>query len=240
MINRSILLSLLFISLIAPMNFAQPLNGRLSLGYTDSSGNTDEQKLNFDFDFTQKKSEKLNLVYKGLFNYGKAAGVTNSDKKKVKVLSEFVKDVNSSYYANLGVLQDKFAGYESQKTLGLGYLQKIFVGEQYNLSGALGGEFTRDEYTDSTNKTRSWFRAGLNGDRQMAENIKMISELVMVAPKDNFEDQYQVDFALGSVFTVNTQFDLEMKYSVSYKKQPVVTGKQKQDAIFYTNLVYKL
>lgn len=239
--NKNILLfTLLFTSLLLAASASAPLNGRLSLGYVSTTGNTDESKLNFDFNLNQKRSEKLKLEYSGLFNYGKANGITNTDKKNINVLGEFVKDSKRSYYANIGLLQDEFAGYENQRIIGLGHIWNVIQSKDVNFRLLAGMEFTHDEYTDNTAKDLKWIKVGYKADKQIAENIKLISGLDVVSPKFNISKEYQADFSLGGIFTVNTQFDLETKYSLSYISDPVVAGKKKADTVFYTNLVYKL
>lgn len=234
--------ALLMLSLIntpMPIN-AQPMQGRLSLGYTDTTGNTDEQKINFNFNLVDKKKENFNLLYDGLVNYGKSSGEVNSDKKQVGVVGEFVQDDKNSWYVQTGLLKDRFAGYETRLNFGAGFYKTIIAAEKVNLKAAAGLDITREDFTDSTSETRHWLKLGLKGDKMLAENIKLISSIDYGAPKDDFSDRYEIDFAIGTLFTVNSKFDFETRYLTNYRKTPLVQGKEKTDATFSSSLVYKM
>jgi putative salt-induced outer membrane protein YdiY len=219
---------------------AAPLEGRLSLGYTDTSGNTEEENINFDFKLKERKSERLNLLYDGLVNYGKSSGQVNSDKKRLGVIGEFVQDKKNSYYVQSGVLKDRFAGYETRLNLGAGAYKTLIARKDQNLKAAAGLEITKEDYTDSTSSTKKWVKLGLIGDRIVRENIKVYSSIDFGGPSKSFENRYQIDFGIGTIFTVNDRFDLESKYLANYRKTPLVTGKEKTDSTFITNLVYKM
>ncbi len=139
-----------------------------------------------------------------------------------------------------GVLKDRFAGYETRLNLGAGAYKTLIARDDQNLKAAAGLEITKEDYTDSTSKTKRWLKLGLIGDRIVRENIKVYSSIDFGAPSKNFEDRYQVDFGIGTIFTVNDRFDLESKYLANYRKTPLVTGKEKTDSTFITNLVYKM
>ncbi|GAB4272671.1 MAG: hypothetical protein Kow0029_11570 [Candidatus Rifleibacteriota bacterium] len=219
---------------------AKGLEGRLSLGYSESSGNTEEEKVNFNFNLKNKKNEKLNLLYKGLINYGKSGGNINSDKKQFGVIGEFIKDSKNSFYLESGILKDQFAGYETKLNFGLGHFKTIMADNKRNLKAALGLEITKEDYTDSTSKTRQWLKLGLTGDRMVGENVKLLSSVDFGAPRKKIRNRYEIDFMLGILFTVNSQIDLETKYLANYRKSPLVAGKEKTDSTFLTNLIYKM
>ena len=214
--------------------------GRVSLGYTDTSGNTDEEQLNFDFNLKEEKNEKLNMLYNGLFYYGKTDNEITSDKKQLGVISEFVKDKFNSYYLETGYLKDTFAGYDNRYNAGLGYYRILIAQEDMNLKAAAGFEITRENYTDNSSKTKRWLKLGLNGDRLIGENVKLLGSINFGAPKDNYDERYEVDFTAGTLFSVNSRIDLETKYIRNYRRTPLVTGKEKTDSKFITNLVYKM
>lgn len=228
------------LSAIPYPSFAQPLKGRLSLGYTDTTGNTEEEKVNFNFKLRDEKRENFLLRYEGLVNYGKASGEVNSDKKQLGVVGEFVKDSRNSWYVQSGVLKDRFAGYETRLNFGAGYYKTLIAEEKVNLKAAAGIEITREDFTDSTSETRQWLKFGLLGDKMLAENIKLISSIDYGAPKSNFEDRYEIDFSIGTLFTVNTKFDFETRYVANYRRTPLVAGKEKTDSTFSSSLVYKM
>lgn len=219
---------------------AKALEGRLSLGYSDTSGNTDEEKINFDFNLKDKRTDKFNLLYDGLVNYGKASGLVNSDKKRAHVLGEFVQDEKNSFYVESGVLKDRFAGFETRLNFGAGFFKVLVAEEDTNLKAAAGLQITKEDYTDTTSKTQQWVKLGLKGDKVVGENIKLLSSIDLGAPKDNFQDRYEVDFMIGTLFAVNSQFDFETKFITNYRNTPLVSGKEKRDSTFITNLVYKM
>lgn len=219
---------------------AAPLKGRLSLGYVNTSGNTEEEKINFDYKLSEQKSEKFKLLYDGLVNYGKSSGQVNADKKQAGFVGEFIQNSMNSWYIQTGLLKDRFAGYKDRYNLGAGLYKTLIADEKTNLKASAGFEYTKEEYTDSTAKNRNWLKLGLKGDKIVGDNIKLFSFIDYGAPKANFNQRYEIDFGIGSVFAVNSQFDFETRYLVNYKKTPLVAGKNDTDSALYSSLVYKL
>ncbi len=241
--KNTVLSAIIAISTLSLANLpllAEPLKGRVSLGYSSTSGNTDEEKINFNFKLKEKKQENFNLLYDGLVNYGKSSGEVSADKKEVGVIGEFVKDARNSWYVQSGLLKDRFAGYETRINFGAGYFKTIMAEAKRNLKAAAGVDITKEDFTDSTSDTRYWLKLGLQGDRMIAENIKLLGTIDYGAPKDDFQDRYEIDFSIGTLFTVNSNFDFETRYIANYRKTPLVEGKEKTDSTFTSSLVYKM
>lgn len=240
-LKQRLILAVAALIAIAPLNTsATPLEGRLTLGYTNASGNTDEQKSNFNFALTQQRNERLRFGYNGMSIYGRANGKTNTDKQNADVVSEFIRNDRDSYYLNAGILTDRFAGYDRRLNLGAGLFRYFIKGENANLRGGFGVDVTKEDYSDSTDDTIKWLKFGLNGNKKVGENIKMVSSVDLSTPDKDFEDRYQVDAMLGGVCTVNDQIDVEVKYLINYRKTPLVAGKERQDSNFITGVVYKM
>lgn len=219
---------------------AAPLEGRLALGYTSTSGNTDEQKTNFNFDLTQQRNERLKMGYNGLAIYGRANDETNTDKQTINMVGEFIKNDRDSYYVNAGALQDRFAGYDRRLNLGAGLYRYFIKKDESLLRGSFGVDITDENYTDDTNNTVKWLKMGLNGHKKIGENIKLVSSVDLGTPNEDYRDRYQLDTMIGGVCTINEQMDFEVKYLVNYRKTPLVVGKERQDTNFLTSLVYKM
>ena len=217
----------------------EPVKGRFGFGYTESSGNTDETKMNFGLNLTQKRSEQLKFGYDALALYGKSDGQKNADKKQFKFSSEFIKNEKFSWYANIGYMKDEFAGYEDQYTLGLGMINYFIKGEETVFSCSLGLDFTKEKYTDNTKDDQAWMRFGLDGKRKVAENVRFAGHFGFVAPKDDTDEAYRTETVAGLIFTINPKLDAEMKYIVDYNKAPV-DAKEKYDRTFITSVAYKI
>lgn len=234
------IIAILVLSLANLPLLAEPLKGRVVLGYSSTSGNSDEEKVSFNFNLKEKKRKNLNLLYDGLINYGKSSGKVNADKKQIGIVGEIVKDAKNSWYVQSEVLKDRFAGYETRLSLGAGYFRTIIAESERNLKAAAGLDITKEDFTDSTSDTRYWLKLGLQGDRMMAENIKLLSSIDYGAPKNDFKDNFEVDFSIGTLFTVNLNFDFETRYIINYRKTPLVQGKEKTDSTFTSSFVYKM
>jgi len=240
-LKNRVTLSVIALIFLSTLNIsAAQLDGRLSLGFTSTSGNTDEQKGNFNFDLTQQRNEKLRLGYNGMAIYGRANGETNTDKQNINVVSEFIQNDRDSFYLNSGLLKDRFAGYDQRTNLGLGVYRYFLKSSEANLRGSLGIDMTKEDYTDGTRDTLKWLKFGVNGDKKIGENIKLISSMDLSAPNEDYQNNYQLDTAIGGLCSVNNEIDIEIKYLVNYRKTPLVVGKEKQDSSFLTSLVYKM
>ena len=239
--KKSLILAVAAAIAISPLaTAAEPLQGRLALGYTSTSGNTDEQKTNFNFDLTQQRNERLKLGYNGLAIYGRANGATNTDKQNANFVSEFIKSDRDSFYLNSGYLKDRFAGYDQRINLGGGLYRYFIKGEDTGLRGSFGVDITSEDYTDGTDDTVKWLKFGLNGHKNMGNNIRLVSSIDLGTPHEDYKDRYQVDSMIGGVCAVNEQMDIEVKYLTNYRKTPLVTGKEQMDSNFLTSLVYKM
>lgn len=223
-----------------PAYSATNVTGRYSVGYYETTGNTKDQKVNFNLSLADKKSDCLSMQYDGSAIYGKSFGETNADRKKLAVTGEFIQSIRDSFYLRSGYLADRFAGYDQRVSVGLGHLRTIFASDKRNLRTRVGAEFTREEYTDSTNQSMQWIKLGFMGDHKLRENIQLKAQFDFDVPRDDYNDKYEVDFVIGAVMTVTDRVDLEMNHSTYYKKTPVVAGKLKTDSTFMSSLVYKL
>lgn len=217
----------------------EPVKGRFGFGYTESSGNTDESKMNFVLNLTQKRNEQLKFGYDALAIYGKSDGEKNADKKQLKFTSEFIKKDKFSWYTNLSYMEDKFSGYKNQYKLGLGMINYFIKEEETVLSCSLGLDFTKEEYTNNTKNDQTWMRFGLDGKRKVAENVRFVGHFGFLAPEKHTSDAYRVETATGLILTITPKLDAEMKYLVDYNKAPV-DNKEKYDRTFITSISYKI
>lgn len=217
----------------------EPVKGRFGFGYTESSGNTDESKMNFHLDLSQKRNEQLKLGYDALAIYGKSDGEKNADKKQFKFSSEFIKKDKFSWYANLSFMEDEFSGYKNQYKLGLGMINYFIKQEEKVLSCSLGLDFTKEKYTDNTKDDQTWMRFGLDGKKKLSENVRFTSHFGFIAPEKHTEDAYRVESYAGLILTITPKLDAEMKYLVDYNKDPV-DNKEKYDRTFLTSISYKI
>lgn len=239
--KKTLLATAVAIAAFFPLTLgAAPLAGRVSLGYTSTSGNTDEQKSNFNFDLSQQRNEKLRFGYSGSATHGRANGETNADKQSVSMVSEFIRNERDSAYVNSGYLKDRFAGYDQRLNMGIGLFRYFVKDDKASLKGSLGIDLTREDYTDDTSSTEKWLKFGLNGNRTMNENLRFISSIELGTPRSDYQDRYQLDSMIGGLCAVNSEIDLEIKYVINYRKTPLVAGKEKQDSNFLTSLVYKM
>lgn len=217
----------------------EPAKGRAGFGYSESSGNTDESKMNFSLNLSQKRNEHLTMRYDALAIYGKDAGEKSADKKTANVVGEFTKNDRLSWYAKAGYLQDEFSGYKDQYTLGLGLINYFTKREETVFSGTLGIDFTKEKYTDNTDHDETWLRLGLDGKRKLAENIRLNCHFGFMAPSEHTNDAYRTEGVTGLVLTVNDRIDAELKYMIDYNKAPV-DAKDKYDRTFIMSIGYKI
>lgn len=228
------------LSLSTPVQAAKgPLEGRFGLGYSDVRGNTEESKLNFDFDLSQQRNESLKFKYNGLFLRGKANDELNADKRSLGAVAEFIKTDDFSWYAGLGYLKDEFAGYKRELSLELGCIHYFIKENDRTLSGNLGVEFTKDHYTDDTKDDKTWLRLGFDGKTKLAENVHFKAHIGASAPSKDWDKAYKTDAWVGLTFTINKNIDTDIKYMVDFNKSPV-DGKERYDRTFITSISYKI
>lgn len=217
----------------------EPVKGRAGFGYTESSGNTNESKMNFSLKLSQKRTPHMTMRYNALAIYGKDEGEKSADKKSVSIMNEFTKSDVLSWYSKAGYLQDEFSGYEDQYTLGLGLINYFIKEDNTVFSGTLGVDFTNENYTDGTDHDETWLRLGLEGKRKVADNIKFDYHFGFKAPSEQTKHAYRTENSVGLVLTVNEKIDAEIKYMLDYSKAPV-DSKEKYDRTVIMSLGYKI
>lgn len=217
----------------------EPVKGRFGFGYTESSGNTDESKMNFHLNLSQKRNENLKFGYDALAIYGKSDGEKNADKKQLKFTSEFIKKDKFSWYANVSYMEDEFSGYKDQYKLGLGIINYFVKEEEKVFSCSLGLDFTKERHTDNTKKDDTWMRFGLDGKKKLSENVRFANHFGFLAPNEHTKDAYRVESTTGIIVTITPKLDAEMKYILDYSKAPI-DNKEKYDRTFLTSLSYKI
>ena len=236
----------LFTALLCMLNISfvfakamEPVKGRAGFGYTESSGNTDESKMNFSLKLSQKRNPNLKMRYDALAIAGKDEGEKTADKRTANVMCEFTKEDKFSWYAKAGYLKDEFSGYKDQYTLGLGFINYFEKEEEKVFAGSLGVDFTKENYTDDTDHDETWLRLGLEGKKKIADNIRVEFHSGFKAPSNHTSDAYRTENAVGLVLTVNEKIDTELRYMIDYSKAPV-DNKEKYDRTFIMSISYKI
>ncbi|NLM18059.1 MAG: DUF481 domain-containing protein [Candidatus Riflebacteria bacterium] len=235
------LFAILFLSAVAPfaVQAAEKPVGRFSLGYYESSGNTDESKINMDLRLSQKISDRQKMEYRATYRKNKADEVVTADKHSFSILNEFVRTERESYYLTGGYLNDEFAGYDRQYTVGGGVMRYCIKSTEQNLRVSAGFDWIKEEYTDNTDDTNAWLRLGLDADKKLNDRIKSFVDFKLLAQPDELEDSYRAETGVGLSFDLAENFDAEIKYELNYKKQPAA-GAKKNDSSVMVSLVYKI
>ncbi|RKZ71552.1 MAG: hypothetical protein DRR19_32525 [Candidatus Parabeggiatoa sp. nov. 1] len=219
-----------------------PWKGKVKLGFAKMSGNVDTESLNYGLslihlikDEHKKPKNMVSFNIKG--NIGETGGEKYQDELTIRLFDGYRLAKASAVYGQMTYLENEFQGYEHQWKLGAGYIHYWLDEGNKNFSTRMGYQARFSEHTTGEDESQNFFLVGFRGGYPIMENISIRTELNHEANFTDLED-YETDFSLSLVFEVNKTINVEIDYNVEYDNMPV-TGIEKTDNSFSTNLVYK-
>ena len=191
--------------------------GTLSIGVSDTTGNSESRNTNLSVEATRKtQSDKLFLD--GHFNRTKAAGVTSTDAVRGGMRLD-VNITNDRFYFLFGRMEvDKIKDLDMRSIVGAGLGNVFYDNPRGHLDMGFGITYVRDTYENAPKDSDRTFLYSLNWDRQISRAFKFKERLLVYPNLADFAD-YRIeadtkfDYALGNslsmTFGITNRYDAE-------------------------------
>jgi putative salt-induced outer membrane protein len=205
------------------------------LSFVKTGGNTDVENLLINNAFKYLFSSSVT----GSWNLHILNGETNNTKTAEKYDTELRLDKKYTdrvySFGNVIWLQDKFAGVNPRKYVGLGGGYKILTGPTHTLLTEAGLNYTTENFTDGTD--RDYMGGRLFGKYIYNFTEKnYFSQSVEYIPSFKEENNYFLNSETAVVSALNGYLSLKASYVVNYNNDPPV-GKERTDTLTSTTLV---
>lgn len=208
----------------------------ISLGYTRSSGNTDNAALDLR---ALAKTELDTGDFSTRFDLGYSQSDNQMDSQDWTSLTRYAHDISEDgRWFNpwtLEIFHDKFADidYRVTPSIGLGYWFLQDEDRKFSLEGAFGYEKT--EYYNDSDETMI-FQARGYYEQKILDNAK-ISQEVIVTPALDGESGVRVKSETGFTNPLSDSLNLDTRYIVDYDSEPAA-GKTSTDTKLVVGLNY--
>jgi len=136
-------------------------SGRVALGYLATSGNTENETLNSNFELDWNRAPWHHALT-GAAVRASTDNVTTAEAYSLDWQSDYDLSERSYVFGLVAWNDDQFSGYDQQIRAVLGYGRRIIATERHALNGEVGAGARQADLRDGTNEDESILR--LSGD----------------------------------------------------------------------------
>ena len=250
MLRRSLLAALVALSTAVTPSVAQdtcpcpkePNPGwRTSIGFglAYTTGNTDTQNLNLNFDAIHDPKTKNVFKASGLWIRNETDGEVSANRGALTVRDEYTFSGRTFVFVELAYQQDEFKELDYLWTPLGGIGHHLVDSEKVRLTvdGAVGGAFERlfeqDSTADGTFKIGQSLRWQISGNAKLTQSAWGLWKF-----SDTSDSYYHFDLSLSS--SVTGWMELQLSLVDDYKNKPASPELEKNDLALLANLVLKL
>jgi putative salt-induced outer membrane protein len=208
--------------------------GKGEFGFVKTSGNTDNETLNFALEFTKESELWKHRFFAAALTSSKD-GVDDAERYQM----EFQSDRKLSELSYLfGVVRwdsDKFGAYDPATSIAFGYGRKLINTDRHTLSGEVGvGYRSLEDRITGDSSSEAIFRLLLDDTFVITDNTEWVNRLLVESGSDNTFTQFNtgLSVAMSSAFAVKLGFEYRHNSDIP------VSVKDKTDTMTTVNLVY--
>ncbi len=180
------LLMLLALPVSAQEEDAQesPWDGKATLGYLATSGNTENSNLNSAFEIGYTAGRWMHRAEIKAINATENEATT-AEAYDFGWKSEWNLSEYNYAFGRLHWRKDRFSGYDQQFSQTVGYGRRLVNRETHQLNGELGIGARQSDLNDGTEESETVFRGGLEYRWQLSETAEFRQDLVVEAGDTN-------------------------------------------------------
>ena len=180
MILRLTLLSALLMSPLASLaqdaEEVSPWEGKASLGYLATSGNTENSTLNTAVDISYSSGEWVHAARAFALNASENK-ITSAEAYEFGWKSERKLTDHDFLFGRLQWRKDRFGGYATQFSQTVGYGRRLINTDQHKLNAEVGVGARQSELQDTTEENETVFTGGIFYKWQFSETAAFRQEL---------------------------------------------------------------
>lgn len=208
-------------------------HGAGQLGFSMSSGNSDNESLTAGLSLERESEKWLNSFNLDVVR-ASSDGEDTAERYTFATRNGYKLDEDDYIYNNTRYDKDKFSGFDYTITTSFGWGHQFIDQEDYKFSSEIGVGYKIEALDiDRTENTGAVIVGKLNYMRALTETMKL-SEVFLV---ESGEDNTFMQNDLGVKFKVNSHFSVKLAHQYRYNTD-VAPGKKSYDSLVSANLVY--
>lgn len=211
---------------------ALEFSGRAGLGYLATSGNSESDSLNANFDLGWE-NERWQHTVNGAVIRSSADDVTVAESNSLAGQSKFLLNEADYLFALLQWDQDEFSAYEQQLRETVGYGRRLINNDVHTLSAEVGIGARQSDLRDGTSQSGAILYVGGNYEWVISETAKFTQTLAIEGNDDN--TYIETNSALSA--RVRENLALVLGYTIK-NNSDVLPGTEKTDTFTTISLEY--
>jgi len=215
------------------------LNGGISLGWVQTSGNTDTQTFNTKGNLLYKR-DRYRVSLAGQYVYAENEGVTTAEK--VDVNNRWELRLNSFFsFWDIKYYRNPFQKYDYRLSTGPGLGYYFYKTEKTYLSASYYVHAHQDHITGVDEKYLGYTVHNVEQRfrRRISEGLKL-REKIIYSLTDRQDGDYFIDFEVSLKNKLTKHLALEISYEADYQNKPVDPTVKRLDTTVSTYLVVSL
>ncbi len=211
-------------------------NFDVSLGYSQTSGNTDTKALNLKSTYVKKKKKyRIYLFANGM--YAESNGVKTAEQIDLKTRFEYRKNRTFPFW-DIRYYRNPFQNFTQRLATGPGIGYYFSRSKKFYLTGSYYIYYYKDKVSNAISYTNKYFmhnteeRLKYNFNPNLAFKQKLIYSL-----NDENSKDYYIDFEISLINNLTKHLSLSIVYTYNYQNQPKEAGIEKADTVFTTYLI---
>lgn len=212
------------------------ISGRVNVGLSIASGNTDTESFNVDTEVVLRG--KTNRITTGANLYQASDNnVDTEDKTSAWLKYDHFLDNNDYIYGNTSFARDKFKDQKLKSTIGLGYGHQYMESDQRNLSVEAGADYVNEDYFTASDDNYIAGRWALKFDQKFfSKKLQFFHNHEGLLELDN-TDNVSITSQTGFRFPVLAGMNAALQLNLDWDNLPSV-GTKSTDRKFLFTLGY--
>jgi putative salt-induced outer membrane protein len=161
-----------------------PWDGKATLGYLATSGNTENSNLNTAIEVGYTVNSWTHRATAKAINATENA-VTTAEAYDVGWKSEWNINEHDYLFGRLSWRKDRFSGYDQQLSETIGYGRRLIDRGAHRLNAEIGAGARQSDLSDGTSEEETVARAGLDYRWQISDNAEFRQDFVVESGSQN-------------------------------------------------------
>lgn len=163
---------------------AEGFSGRAALGYLSTTGNTETESTNINFEMGWNYDPWAHR-FSGLAVRSSTSNVTTAEAYGLNWKSDYAINDNSYWYGLVAWNKDEFSAYRQQTREAVGYGRRFIDSERHELSGEVGVGARQADLSDGTKQDRAILRLSGEYIWRISETSRFNQTLAIEDGSDN-------------------------------------------------------
>ena len=193
-----------------PVAAADPLAGKLELGYLATSGNTETSSLNAKFVLTYEV-DKWRHNLNAAVDHAEDSGVTTAERNQFGVKSDYKFNEFDYLFITVNWEQDRFAGFDERISEAIGYGRRILKTERHTLEAEIGAGARQTTPVVGAEVSETILRASAKYQWRIADGATFDQSLIVESGDSNAYTESVSAVAAKLIGTWSLKFSYTIK-----------------------------